>query len=183
LDPNITGAFDEPQFIKNQTGPLANDHTHNIKIYIARDFPINAVSSVTIGGAYNGLSGGPLNYLGADYLYGTGTINILPQGSGGRLPWTHDIDGSFKYNYKLTDSNTLTASIDIFNIFNLQGVTSEDQNYTFSNVVPIYGGNKSDLANLKSVAPIGPISLNPDFGRPTSYQPPLTVRFGLKLTF
>jgi hypothetical protein len=141
------------------------------------------VSSVTIGGAYNGLSGGPLNYLGADYLYGTGTINILPQGSGGRLPWTHDIDGSFKYNYKLTDSNTLTASVDIFNIFNLQGVTSEDQNYTFSNVVPIYGGNKTDLANLKSVAPIGPISLNPDFGRPTSYQPPLTVRFGLKLTF
>jgi hypothetical protein len=189
LDPNINSTFDLARLLANQTGPLPGDHTHNLKAYGAYDLPIGGRSSVTIGLSYTGLSGGPTNYLGADLIYGPDQAFVLPRGTGPRLPWVHEVDGSFKYNFRFNDSQVLTAGIDIFNLFDSRTVTAIDQNYTFDDVLPIVNGTVSSLANLKSTlntnadgTPANAIK-NPTFQQPTAYQAPLTTRLSLKMTF
>jgi hypothetical protein len=183
LDPNITSDFDLIKLLANRTGPLPGDHTHNIKLYAAYEQTLTANSSLTIGGSYNGASGSPTNYLGSDALYGGGESYILPRGSGNRLPWTHDLDASFRYNYRFTDDRTLSASVDIFNLLNLQEITAIDEQYTLEDVLPIANGTKDQLANLHNIDNGGLAVKNPNFQNATSYQAPLSVRFGLKLSF
>jgi len=70
----------------------------------------------------------------------------------------------------------------VFNLFNQQEVTAVDQAYTSSNVNPIQNGKVADLVNLKQVNGTQPL-LNPNYGKPTSYQQPLSMRVGLRLSF
>jgi hypothetical protein len=183
LDPNITSDFDLTSLLANRTGALPGDHTHSVKLYAAYEIPIRATQSVSLGMSYSGLSGAPTNYLGAHPVYGSGEANILPRGAGERLPWIHEVDTSFKYNYRFSDSNVLTASADIFNILDLRQITQVDQNYTLDSVIPIVNGKTDDLKNLTTSDTHAPVLKNPNFGNASSYQAPLSVRFGLKVTF
>jgi hypothetical protein len=197
LSPNINSTFDLVRLLANQTGRLPDDHTHNIKLYGAYDLPIGGNSSVTVGMAYTALSGGPIDYLGGDLIYGPGQAFVLPRGSGPSLPWVHEVDSSLKFNYRFTDSQILTVGVDIFNLLDLRQVTAVDENYTLDDVLPIVNGKPSDLANLKSTVnvipdpndPTGqktipaPAIKNPTYGQPTAYQPPLTTRLSIKMTF
>jgi hypothetical protein len=67
-------------------------------------------------------------------------------------------------------------------LFNQQQIASVDQEYTASRVAPIQNGTVSDLVNLKTTAGVQPL-LNPNYGRATSYQAPLSMRLGLRLSF
>ena len=71
---------------------------------------------------------------------------------------------------------------DFFNVLNLQAVTAVDQQYTADDVSPIPNGTYADLKNLKTGAGVAP-RLNPNYGAPTSYQAPLSMRFGVRLSF
>jgi hypothetical protein len=77
--------------------------------------------------------------------------------------------------------------VDIFNIFNFQTPTAYDQNYTYSPVLPIVGGNRSDLPgkvlDAETGQPIAEEAVNKNFGKPTAYQAPRSFRFGARLTF
>ena len=135
IDPNINSTFDLPVLLKNQTGNLAADITHNIKAYLAKEFVITPVFSLTAGVAFNANSGPPLTPLGyfggGGYPdYGNGQAFITVRGSAGRLPWVTSMDGRVNLNYRLTKDSVVSVGVEGFNLFNSQRAISNNQNYT-----------------------------------------------------
>jgi hypothetical protein len=213
LDPNANSDFDLISLLPNRTGPLPGDITHVIKAFGAKEFVLNGMFSIVLGLAYTGHSGTPLSYLASHPIYGPDESFVLPRGSAGRTPWVHSIDGKLAGVVKITKANSVQLSVDIFNMFNFAGVTGMDQTFSNADVLPytpndpnqpiaktlaqacIAGNNpncQSPLRQYKldpsSGNPIGtePVTdsaLNPNFKRITAYQSPLTVRFGVKVTF
>ncbi|WNG21308.1 TonB-dependent receptor domain-containing protein [Cystobacter fuscus] len=180
LAPNVTSEFDLVSMTQNKVGPLASDRTHNIKLFGSREFLLSNVASLDVGLSYRAQSGTPLNVTGSQYIYGAGFTYILPRGSGGRLPWVHNVDAHVGFNHKLGRGMTGTITLDAFNLFNFQAVTGADQNYTFDNVEAITNG--TPLAELKNRAG-QPATLNPNYGKPISYQAPRSVRIGARVAF
>ncbi|HEX8537458.1 MAG TPA: TonB-dependent receptor, partial [Cystobacter sp.] len=186
LDPNINSDFDLISLLPNRSGPLPADRTHQFKIFGAREFTLRPNVSINLGASYRATSGTPYSYLGAHEDYGAGEAFILPRGAAGRLPWSHRVDGRLALNYRLSRKLTASFSVDVFNLFNFQAPIAYDQNYTFAPVLPIENGQKGDLTT-KLVGtdgePIDAASLNKNFGQPTAYQSPRSVRFGARLSF
>jgi hypothetical protein len=145
LDPNLNSTFDLRSLLQNQDGNLSNDQTHTIKAYVAKEFVILPVFSVTLGLGFNASSGIPINYLGAQELYGNGQAYILTRGSGGRLPWNTSFDARLALNYRLSKDMTVTAAVDAFNVFNSQRPVLVDQNYTFDTVGPIVNASNGSV--------------------------------------
>jgi outer membrane receptor protein involved in Fe transport len=209
LDPNITGAFDLISLLPNTTGPLPGDRTHQIKLFGAKDWTLDPQDHVMTGVAFRAHSGEPTNYLGSHPIYGNDTAFILPRGSGDRTPWVFTTDLNLGYRFNIDKDKAVQATVDIFNLFNFQAETAKDQRYTTGDVLPIPGGNASQLpvkqANGSYLcgapqAPncalkqsdgttynpdptMGGIKPNPNFGNTVDYQPPRQFRFGLRMTF
>jgi outer membrane receptor protein involved in Fe transport len=182
LAPNVTSDFDLISMMQNKEGPLPLDRTHAIKVFGAREFVFSPTASLDVGLSYRGTSGAPINVVGTHYLYGAGNSFILPRGSGGRLPWVHNVDAHVGVNYKLGRGLTGTLSLDSFNLFNFQAVTSVDQNYTFDNIDAVAGGKPADLENVRNRDGNAP-ALNANYGKALSYQTPRSIRFGARLSF
>jgi hypothetical protein len=193
LDPNINSDFDLKSLLPNRTGPLPADRTHSIKIYAAKDFIIPGGMDLLIGGSFRTRSGTPLNFLASHPIYGSDEIFILPRGAGGRNDWIHNVDFKIGYSIRLSKESTASISMDIFNIFNFQGVTSRDQTFTTTDAAPIVNKDGSaptvnDLNDPKKFThtdgtPILASERNANFGNPTSYQDPRQFRFGAKVSF
>jgi outer membrane receptor protein involved in Fe transport len=205
LDPNINSDFDLRSLLPNRDGPLPGDRTHQIQIYGAKDFLLPNDMDITLGATYRTHSGEPTSFLGSHNLYGADEVFVLPRGVGDRLPWIHNIDTKLTFGMRLTKDSHLQVSMDIFNLFNFQGVTSRDETYTSDDVLPVADGTRDDIAGcVKAGAPgacnlklangapflkgdpatqTDPGKANPNFGNPTSYQTPRQFRFGAKITF
>ncbi|MGQ0505053.1 MAG: TonB-dependent receptor, partial [Myxococcaceae bacterium] len=187
LDPNINSTFDLAQFLTNQTGPLSGDNTHRFKVYAAREIVVAGGLSLSVGMGYEGRSGSPISYLGAnnDPGYGTGVIFILPRGAAGRLPWRHDFDGRLAVNYRLGKDYLLTASVDVFNLLNSQQTVRVDEDYTVEGVLPVENGTVDDLTRIPREDGnfLTEGQKNNNFGNPVTFQPPRSFRFGIRLTF
>lgn len=199
--PNTLPEFDLLSLLPNRTGPLPMDHRHAVKLYGAKELVFSGKAKVNIGVGYSGISGAPLDVLGAHPYYGAGAAFILPRGAGGNLPWVHTVDTNLAVGYQVSKNSTLSLSLDVFNLFNLQAVTSRDQSFTYATVRPIEGGAAADLPTKNEAAcssntacryklvdyesgqPFDPANRNPNYGSPTSYQNPRTIRFGMRLTF
>ena len=186
LDPNHNAAFDTKTIMINSYGPLPGDNTHNIKIFGAKDWPINKENGVSTGVALRAHSGNPLDFFGADSIYGPGTYLLEPRGSGGRLPWVYDIDLNLGYRYSFDKDRTVTLGLDVFNLFGFQQVVAADENYTLANAVGTQNGTLRTVTVYPSGGGPRPLNLsdkNPNFLDPTSFQTPRTFRFGLRGTF
>jgi hypothetical protein len=181
LDPNISTQYDLRELLINRDGPLPNDHPHNVKVYGSYFIPFGD-NTVVLGLAFNALSGSPIEVLGAHAFYGPDESYILPRGSGGRTPFTTQFDLHVQYRRQISKIFTFEAYADVFNLFNEQAVATVDEEYTTSAVRPIIGGTVADLVNLKNSAGSA-VTLNPNYGRATSYQAPLSMRFGVRLSF
>jgi hypothetical protein len=138
---------------------------------------------MNLGMSYRGNSGTPINVTGAHYIYGPEFTFILPRGAGGRLPFVHNFDTRLSASYRLTGDMVASVSMDVFNLFNFQAYTSVDQRYTSETVDAIVGGTEADLANLKARGTDRTVVANPNYGRPTSYQSPRSIRLGARLSF
>ena len=145
LDPNITANFDLKTLLLNGDGVLSADITHFIKVYLAKEFVITPVFSISVGGSFNANSGTPVDALGAHPIYGDGLAYLLVRGSAGRLPWVTSLDGKVNFNYRFTKDLVLTASVEAFNIFNSQRPTQIDQRYTQDSVGPIIGATPGNV--------------------------------------
>jgi hypothetical protein len=149
--------------------------------------------SFQLGLTYTARSGAPMNYFGSHPIYGAGEVYILPRGSAGRLPWVHNFDSHLGFNYKLSKDSMVTLSVDVFNIFNFQGVLGRDQTYTRADVNPLRPaecpGGQCTAEDLPKVTEAGtttvldPNDINPNFKNVTSYQAARSIRFGAKVTF
>ena len=182
LSPNVTSDFDLFSLVDNKDGPLPLDRTHAIKLFGSKEFVLSPTMSFDVGLSYRGTSGAPLNVTGGHYSYGAGFTFILPRGSGGRLPWVHNVDTRVGFNYKLGRGMMGTVSLDSFNLFNFQATTSVDQIYTNDNIDAIVGGTLADLETAKNRAGAAP-ALNPNYQKPLSFQQPRSVRIGARLSF
>jgi len=208
LDPNINSDFDLRSLLANRDGPLPGDRTHQVKLYGARDWIITPEHHITSGVSLKARSGTPTGYLGSHPVYTLDETFILPRGSGIRTPWEFGADLQLGYRFNIDKDKTVSATIDIFNIFNFQAVTQKDNRYTASDVLPVAGGTANADGSVPNVIKSGalpppagddcgaampsaacqayylqPNEVNPNFGRPTFYQAPRVFRFGLRTTF
>jgi len=186
LDPNINSDFDLLSLLPNRTGPLGTDNRHQLRIGGAYDFTFAQRHHLNVGANVRATSGAPTSYLGSHGLYGPGEVFILPRGSGQRLPWSYTSDINVRYGLGFANGHLMEAYANVYNLFNLQGVTGKDQTYTTSDVLPIRGGTTTgDLPKLISEdgTPFDPMSVNPNFGRVTAYQAPRVVTFGLRYNY
>jgi hypothetical protein len=205
LDPNILSDFDLIELLENRTGLLPFDRTHAVKVFGAKEFNVTSELSASIGLSYRGNSGTPINYFGAHADYGTDESFVLPRGAGGRTPWINTIDSNVGVNYRVSKDSVVSFTLDVFNLFNFQGVDLVDQTYTTLNAQPVPNGKPSDIENPVGVVGWQPDSereddpatpnvdeslfgtvdgdVNKNFKNPTRYQPPRQVRFGIRYTF
>jgi outer membrane receptor protein involved in Fe transport len=189
LDPNLTSMYDLPELMANRYGPLAADRTHLLKIdgyyILARE----GLGQFVFGSSIRAQSGIPHNTLGSHSLYGGGESYILPRGTADASPFMTQLDLKVAYGRKLGKQYLLEAFFDVFNVLNTQTEVDADEIYTFENVNPIVGGTEEDLRHLKALNPATDLptnrvaEVNPNFGNVVSRQAPLTMRFGVRLTF
>jgi long-subunit fatty acid transport protein len=105
----------------------------------------------------------------------------------------NNIDSNVGVNYRVGKTNVVSLTLDVFNVFNFQGVTSVDQNYTFASVLPVEGGVKAGDLKPEMITKINDDTgeeeeftaddINKNFKKPTAYQAPRQIRVGLKYTF
>jgi len=142
LDPNINSDFDLRSLLPNRYGPLPGDRTHVIKLFGSKDWALRQTHHVTTGLAFRARSGEPTNVLGAHGFYGLDEVYILERGSQERLPWNFNADLKLGYEYIIDKDKSISFLIDVFNLFNFQGVTAIDQRYTPNDVLPVPGGKQ-----------------------------------------
>jgi hypothetical protein len=186
LDPHQNSDFDVKSLFTNREGDLPGDHRHSIKLFGAYAFGHGDAGVLTPGLALRARSGGPTNLLGSHPLYGADQVYILPRGSGERLPWTFRSDFRVDFTHDFDDYRSISLTIDMFNLFNIQSAVRRDESYTQSSVTPIESGDLDDLQNEdgSSFDPDDPdFGKNPNFGRIVQYQEPRIFRFGVKGTF
>ncbi len=183
LDPNHNADFDKKDFTINQYGPLPGDHTHDIKIFLARDWKLAPQHGLSTGTALHAQSGQPINYYANDANYGQSINLLLPRGEGGRLPWNYEADINLAYRYVIDKDKTLSFTVDIFNLFDFQQVTKVDENYTFSNAIGRQNGTLRDARSQDTGQALTQADKNPNYGNATQYQEPRVFRFGLRATF
>jgi hypothetical protein len=184
IGPSHNSDFDSQYFTINQYGPLPGDHTHDIKLFGAKDWTLDPHNSLSTGTALRARSGDPINYYAADGAYTGVPLNLLlPRGSGGRLPWQYDADVNLAYHYNIDKNKAVTFTVDIFNIFDFQAAATVDEGYTQTYAVGKPGGNLRQARTQTDGRPLYAGDVNPNFKNPTSYQAPRSFRFGIRSTF
>jgi hypothetical protein len=119
-------------------------------------------------------SGRPRNVLASGV---DGIVELLPRGSAGRDPVISQANLRLAATWR-----GLTATLDIFNVFDRRDVTSEDEVYTEDTVRPISGGSASDLVFLKNDAG-RPAQRRAGYRLPTAFQDPLSASLGVHKAF
>lgn len=126
-----------------------------------------------------------------DGNYGDGQAFLEPRGSRGVTPDVTRTDIHIEWNSAAIWKNRLKATffIDIFNLFNEQTTLTVNQTKQFQTAVTgsnvNSGGTTRPPARPNSPASeIGLIAVdNPNFLRPTSFQAPRSLQFGMRLKF
>ena len=183
IGPSHNSDFDSPYFTNNQYGPLPGDHTHDMKVFAAKDWHLAPRHSLSTGTGLRAQSGGPINYYASDATYG-GSLNLLlPRGSGGRMPWQYNTDVNLAYHYNFDKNKSLTFTVDVFNLFNFQAANAVDENYTQTYAVGKPGGNLRNARTQSDGRALYAGDVNPNFKNPKTYQAPRSFRFGIRGTF
>jgi hypothetical protein len=183
FDPHQSADFDLSDLYTNRSGPLPGDHRHFVKLFGAKQIMLpDGFGSVMPGLAFRAYSGEPTNALGTFGNY-IDNVYVEPRGSGERLPWTFSTDLRLVYGLPLDQSSSLAFTIDVFNLFNFQSAAARDERFTASDVRAVQGGSARDLTNADGSAFDPASQKNPNFGKPTAYQPPRIFRFGVRGTF
>ncbi len=201
LDPGITSMFDLASLLANQSGPLPGDVPHSYKAYGSYAFDFGPKLQASAGAALRVTSGTPVNFLIAHPIYGSGEGYGLPRGSAGRTQTLTNFDLKGGLAYTITPPYQVKFTVDVFNVLNQQTATSVDQNWTFDSTQPIINGQCSSRNAASRTNPIAgaladcpslnymrttdglPVTINTNFAKPTAYQTPLSVRFGLEMSF
>ena len=205
LDPGITSEYDLASLMANKQGFLPGDQRHQFKVFGAYTFNFGPRLNVVASGAYTGLSGTPVNALGAHPDYGSSQAFIVPRGQGGRTPFLNTLDVGGAIGYVVRPPYAINFRVDVFNVFNSQEVREPDEDYTFDTVVPITKancGSKNSAGSGNTVAALQndcsavkylktvegrPVSPNPNWGKAakttTAFQDPLSLRLSLAVTF
>jgi hypothetical protein len=182
LGPNATADFDSPNVARNRYGYLQGDARHNLKVFASKDWQILPTQHLVTGMSARARSGGATNYLAGDPNTYPMETYLVARGSGPRLPWTFGVDLSLSYRIAMSKGIAVSVTADIFNVLNLQGVTSIDQEYTTDSVIATEGTKVGDLNKVENHEGMI-ITKKPSFGSETGYQDPRVFRFGVRGEF
>ena len=181
-DAGVSQDFDFGTFSDGSNGFLPNDRTHAIKLFGT----IGLTENFRIGANLNSTSGRPLSRIGfvpsttpGDailyttastyyYLNAQGVTVLGQRGSEGRSPWNHTLDLQAAYTMNMGAKNKMTLQADIFNVFNSQEPSELYEINDFSR-------------GTTTVGQPGRVSLN--YGNPTSFQAPRSVRLTARYEF
>lgn len=160
---NITSSFEYPEMVENGTGLLPYDRTHAFKFYGSYLFTFG----LSLGTFFSWMSGTPLNEYGIG-PESYGRIFLQPRGTAGRTPSIWDLN--FRLTYLLPQISEVDYQarliLDVFHVASKTVAVNYDQlHYLFVDE----NGNQ--------------IYPNPTYGRPTSYQPPMSFRIGFEVNF
>ncbi|XHS78464.1 TonB-dependent receptor plug domain-containing protein [Burkholderiaceae bacterium UC74_6] len=167
-DVGLTVSDDHKELMYHSYGYLANDHRHAFKAYgfaqVHPDFLVGANLQVVSGAPRSCMGNYPggntdwdpdMSY-GAAYFYCNGVA--APRGTGGRLPWTTQLD--LNLTFKPSFIKGLSVKADWFNVFNTQTAT-----------------RKGDVHDTDDVGIV-----NATYGQITSRQSPSSIRLTLEYT-
>ncbi len=160
---NVTGAFEYPETTVDATGLLPYDRTHVFKFYGSYRFNFG----LSIGTFFNWMSGTPLNEFGIG-PHGWERIFLKQRGTDGRTSSIWDLNFRLAYLLPQITSFDYQARflLDIFHVASQQEAVNYDQ---------LHYLNADENGNQ--------IDPNPTYGLPTSFQPPMSLRFGLEVNF
>jgi hypothetical protein len=162
-NPGGNFSFFSPESGKNSAGLLPNDRTHVFKLTAA----YRPVPPLQIGGFLTVQSGTPENAFGPD-TYGFGPTFLVPRGSVGRTPTIWDLNLRFAYELPWRRFAAGRAVLDLLHVGNPRTVVGVDQTRCRTSCY-IFG--------------IDPADANPNWLKPTAYQPPMAARLGMEVNF
>ena len=200
LDPNINSAFDYADFTVNAQGALSGQRTHQLKLDGSYTVSTGITDGLNVGGSFHWFSGQPLTAYGYSFGYANWEYYLTPRGSLGNGPSDYEMDVHVGYPVKLGGQVKANVMLDVFNLFNRQGITQLDQRYNLvqdgaCGGVPsaICNGDGGLLAKPNTTDPVGQLSnprataTNVDFLKAAadsaSATLPRAIRFGVRLTF
>lgn len=160
---NISGAFEYPETTENATGLLPYDRTHSFKFYTSYWFDFG----LTLGAVFSWMSGTPLNEFGIG-PHGYERIFLQSRGTVGRTSPVWDLNLRFAYLLPqiLKYDYHVRFILDVFHVASRKKAVNYDQLHYF---------------NIdQNGAQIDP---NPTYNLPTSFQPPMSFRFGFEISF
>jgi hypothetical protein len=180
MDPNITSAWDLPSLLFDPVtgeqvayGLLNNDRTHQLKFYGSYHVPSGFLKGLVVGAYGAVISGIPISKYGEHISYGTMERFVTPRGTEGRTDTVWWLDLHLEYPFAISNVQ-LSAIVDAFNVFNLFGkdvamaAIQVDQEWSWS---------------VYSYDPDPKLKTNDNWGAPSDYQKPWSIRFGLRLNW
>jgi hypothetical protein len=195
--PNGLGENGSASMMSNTSGPLSGNRTHQIKASGSYLVSLGEEVSLTPGLQFWAISGNPTNV----WAFGDAENFLLPRGVAGELPWQTSLDLSAMLAWAVGGPYSLTFTISVFNVLNSQVATGVDQRYTLDEATSIQGAqcaaknsvsqldpttallaNCPDLAYARTTGGLR-VTPNLNYGRATSYQTPVSARFGVALSF
>jgi hypothetical protein len=157
----VTAQFDSPGQYRNNTGPLPNDRPSVLKLSGSW-----ATGRATIGTAIAWMSGRPRNEFGGT-VAGPPLAFLRPRGTAGRTESVLDVNLRLTYALRPWKRSGIRprAYLDLFHVGNARSAVLYDDVHYFS----------VDVADQTD--------LNPGYGRPLAFQPPMSARLGVSLDF
>jgi len=145
-------------------GLLPNDRTHVFKFssWYNFDFGLSA------GAFLIWQSGTPLNEFGGLYPVEPWQILLVPRGSAGRTPSIFDLNLRFTYDVSafIPGLKSTRIVLDVFHVGSNRTPVNYEQVHYFNQD---FAGNQ--------------INPNPNYGLPSRYHPPMSVRLGFEIGF
>jgi hypothetical protein len=160
--PNSNNNPDFPQQVPNSSGFLPNDHRHVLKF--SGSYLIS--TRLAVGTLVTWVSGSPLSELGALLNAAAQHVFLRPRGTVGRTPTLFDLNLRLKYEPADFWDKRPNIVLDLFHILSPRRPVSFDQIHFL----------EADIAGNQ-------FTPNPNYLKPTRYQPPMSARLGLELRF
>ncbi|MCC6130990.1 MAG: TonB-dependent receptor [Acidobacteria bacterium] len=166
-DPGTSVAFDYAPMLVDNFGRLPSDRTHQVKVSGSYTLPFGLTAGV-VAQFWSGL---PLSVYGqVPTTVGFYVPAFLTQrGSEGEMPSTYNVDLHIHHGLHI-GSVTITPTLDIFNLTNVQRGLSRYQRY---NTRPTSSNNQPPFTS----------PTDPRFGKDVSWQTPRLIRLGLKVAY
>jgi hypothetical protein len=148
----------------NSTGLLPNDRTHVFKFSGSYHFDFG----LTAGTFLLWQSGTPLSEWGGSSIGPPWYAFLRQRGTAGRTPSIFDVNLRFSYNLKKLIETSWEQRL-LLDIFHL------GSNRTPVDFEQIHYYNLDENGNQ--------INLNPQYNLPTRFQPPMSLRLGIEMSF
>jgi hypothetical protein len=164
ISPNVNGAFDNQDILVNGTGLLPNDRPHVFKLNAAYRWP----AGITAGTAFVLQSGIPRNILAPIVTRPWRNEFTVRRGTAGRTPTVWDLNLRLAWSAAAILRQAWEPSIvlDLYHVASGRQVLAYDE-LTYLGV--------DEAGNLTSP--------NPNYGKPTRFQPPMAARLGIAVSF